>query len=87
MDTPQFSVVRDVRDMAEVLKDGKLLSRRLEHSCSWFPWGVPALYAPRLRQESEPARQHERIFHGAFSVYYHVMARVVARCAGSGKTV
>ena len=81
MDTPQFSVARDIQDMAEAFQDGKL-SRRMPHSSPWFPREIPVLYAPQLHREAEPARQHERVFHSAFSAYYHVMARVFARLCG-----
>ncbi len=82
METRRFSVERDIRDMAEVLKNGALLSRRQEHAGSWFSPGVPVLYRDALRQAAQPAREHEALFHEVFSAYFHVMARVFTRlCA------
>ncbi len=82
MDTRDFSVEQDVRDMEEALERETLLSRRLENWRSWFPYGVPPLYADALNQAAEPAREHDKLFHETFSSCYHVMGRVFARlCA------
>lgn len=87
MEARNFSVEQDVQDMAESLARGKLLSRRREYGGSWFPYGIPVLYADPLRREAVPAREHEKIFHEIFSACYHVMAWVFTQLCGEKKAV